>query len=152
MNIKETARELCALSGPSGFEEAVSLRAKELLEPLMDEIFTDSLGNVLALRRCGKEGARQLLLDAHLDEVGFIVTEVTEGFLKFAALGGLDARTLPGREVRVLAPEGDLYGVIACLLITGSGLSLLQLKDCKTLNLLPALLVPVVWFLLKSLV
>ena len=115
MNIKETARELCALSGPSGFEEAVARRAAELLRPLVDELCTDSMGNVLALRRCGKENARRLLLDAHLDEVGFIVTEVTEGFLKFAALGGLDARTLPGREVLVLAPEGELYGVIACL-------------------------------------
>ena len=115
MTIKETTRELCALSGPSGFEEAVARRAKELLEPLVDEICSDSMGNVLALRRCGKPGARQLLLDAHLDEVGFIVTEVTEGFLKFSALGGLDERTLPGREVRVLAPEGPLYGVIACL-------------------------------------
>ena len=115
MTIKETTRELCALSSPSGFEEAVARRAKELLEPLVDEICSDSMGNVLALRRCGKPGARQLLLDAHLDEVGFIVTEVAEGFLKFSALGGLDERTLPGREVRVLAPEGPLYGVVACL-------------------------------------
>ena len=115
MSIKETARELCALSGPSGFEEAVALRAKELLTPLVDEICSDNMGNILALRRCGKAGARRLLLDAHLDEAGFIVTEVTEGFLKFSALGGLDERTLPGREVRVLAPEGPLYGVVACL-------------------------------------
>ena len=115
MTIKETTRELCTLSGPSGFEEAVALRAKELLTPLVDEITTDSMGNILALRRCGKENARRLLLDAHLDEVGFIVTEVTEGFLKFSALGGLDERTLPGREVRVLAPEGALCGVIAFL-------------------------------------
>ena len=115
MNIKETARELCALSGPSGFEEAAVLRAKELLTPLVDEARVDAMGNVLAIRRCGKGNARQLLLDAHLDEVGFIVTEVTEGYLKYAALGGLDERTLPGREVRVLAPEGELYGVIACL-------------------------------------
>jgi len=40
--------------------------------------------------------------------------------------------------------------IVGGLLITGSGLALLNLKDCKTLNLLPALLVPVVWFLLKS--
>ncbi len=115
MSIKETARELCALSGPSGFEEAVAARVTELLTPLADEVRSDAMGNVLALRRCGKENARRLLLDAHMDEVGFIVTEVTEGFLKFSALGGLDERTLPGREVWVLAPEGPLYGVIACL-------------------------------------
>ena len=115
MNIKETARALCACSGPSGFEEAASRKAAELLRPLTDELHTDAMGNVLALRRCGKENAKRLLLDAHLDEVGFIVTEVTEGFLKFAALGGLDPRTLPGREVSVMAPEGPLYGIIACL-------------------------------------
>ena len=115
MDIRETARELCALSGPSGFEEAASRRAAELLRPLVDELRTDAMGNVLALRRCGRENAKRLLLDAHMDEVGFIVTEVTEGFLKFSALGGLDPRTLPGREVRILAPEGPLYGVIACL-------------------------------------
>jgi len=115
MNIKETARELCALSGPSGFEEAASRRAGELLRDLVDEVHTDAMGNVLGLRRCGKEHARRLLLDAHMDEVGFIVTEQTEGYLKFAALGGLDPRTLPGREVWIQAPEGPLYGVIACL-------------------------------------
>lgn len=41
--------------------------------------------------------------------------------------------------------------IVGGLMITGSGLALLQLKDCKTLNLLPALLVPIVWFLLKAL-
>ncbi len=115
MEIKEIARELCALSGPSGFEEAVADRAEELLRPLVDETRRDAFGSVLGFRSCGRPGAKRLLLDAHLDEVGFIVTEVCAGFLKFAALGGLDARTLPGREVKVLAPEGPLYGVIACL-------------------------------------
>lgn len=115
MNIKDTARELCALSGPSGFEEAAAQRAAALLTPLADEVRTNALGSVIAVRRCGRKNAKRLLLDAHLDEVGFIVTGTAEGFLKFAAIGGLDDRTLPGREVRVLAPEGALYGVIACL-------------------------------------
>ncbi len=115
MEIKEIARELCALSGPSGFEGAAADRAEKLLLPLVDEVRRDAMGSVLGFRSCGRAGAKRLLLDAHLDEVGFIVTEVCEGFLKFAALGGLDARTLPGREVRVMAPEGELYGVIACL-------------------------------------
>lgn len=115
MNIKETAGELCAIAAPSGFEEPVAARVRELLAPLADEVSTDALGNVIVRKKCGKAGAKTLLLDAHMDEVGFIVTEVTEGFLKFSALGGLDARTLPGREVQVLAPGGELYGVIACL-------------------------------------
>ena len=42
--------------------------------------------------------------------------------------------------------------IVGGLLITGSGLSLLNLKDCKTLNLLPALLVPIIWFLIRSII
>jgi uncharacterized membrane protein YqgA involved in biofilm formation len=42
--------------------------------------------------------------------------------------------------------------IVGGLLITGSGLALLNLKDCKTLNLIPSLLVPVIWFLLKGLI
>lgn len=114
MSIKETTRALTALDGPSGFESPVAARAAELLRPLTDELQSDALGNLIAVRRCGRPDAKKLLLDAHMDEVGFIVTEVTEGFLKFAAIGGVDSRTLPGREVRVLA-EPPLYGVVACL-------------------------------------
>lgn len=115
MEIKEMTRLLCELNGPSGFEEPVAEAVAALLKPLTDEVQTDALGNVMAIKRCGKTNARRLLLDAHMDEVGFLVTEVTKGYLKFAALGGLDSRTLPGREVRILSPEGVKYGVIACL-------------------------------------
>lgn len=114
MDIRETARTLCAVSGPSGFEEAAAQAVRELLEPLVDEVRTDALGNLIGIRRCGREGAKRLLLDAHMDEVGFVVTEICEGFAKFAAVGGVDSRTLPGREVTVMADE-PLYGVIACL-------------------------------------
>lgn len=114
MSIKERAAALCALDGPAGFEEAVAAAAAEQLRPLVDELHRDAMGNVIGIRRCGKDQAKKLLLDAHVDEVGFIVTEVTEGFLKFAALGGVDSRMLPGREVRVLA-DPPVYGVVACL-------------------------------------
>ncbi len=114
MRIEEYTRQLCRESGPSGFETAVADRAEELLRPLVDETWRDVMGNLFGLRRCGKEGAKRLLLDAHMDEVGFIVTEITEGFLRFSAIGGVDSRMLPGREVTVLGKE-TLYGVIDCL-------------------------------------
>ena len=114
MNYEQTLVRLCALSGPSGFEEAVTQAAAELLRPLVDEVYFTRLGSVVGLRRCGRENAPRLLLDAHLDEIGFIVTGHEEGFLRFAPLGGVDPRMLPDREVVILT-EPPIYGVVACL-------------------------------------
>ena len=93
---------LCRLDGPSGFERSVTTEAKQLLEPLMDEVWTDRLGNVVGVRRCGKPGARKLLLDAHLDEIGLVVTGIQDGFLRFGTIGGVDPRMLPDRELTIL--------------------------------------------------
>jgi len=105
---------LCAVPGPSGFEAPVALRVKALLEPYMDEVRVDVMGNVIGVRRCGKDGAGKLLIDAHIDETGLIITGVEEGFLRFAALGGLDARMLPASGVEVLS-DPPLYGVICVM-------------------------------------
>ena len=86
---------LCGLGAPSGFEGPASRAAAELLRPLADEVTVDRMGSVLALRRCGREGAKRLLLDAHLDEIGFVVTGHEEGYLKFAPLGGVDPGCSP---------------------------------------------------------
>jgi len=114
LNYEQTLGRLCALSGPSGFEEEAARAAAELLRPLVDEVYTTCLGCVAGVRRCGRENAPKLLLDAHLDEIGFIVTGHEEGFLRFAALGGVDPRMLPDREV-VLLTDPPVYGVVACL-------------------------------------
>ena len=114
MRLEDRALQLCPWPGPSGFESRVTNAAEELLRPLVDEVRRDVMGNLFGLRRCGKPGAKKLLLDAHLDEVGFIVTEISEGFLKFAAIGGVDPRVLPGCPVAVMT-ENRLTGVIDCL-------------------------------------
>ena len=114
MNYEQTLSRLCALSGPSGFETGVAEAAAELLRPLVDEVYTTPLGSVVGVRRCGAENAPKLLLDAHLDEIGFIVTGHDEGFLRFAPLGGVDPRMFPDREV-VLLTDPPIYGVVACL-------------------------------------
>ena len=114
MNYEDMLGRLCALSGPSGFEEGVTRAAAELLRPLVDEVYTTRLGSVVGVRRCGRENAHKLLLDAHLDEIGFMVTGHDEGFLRFAPLGGVDPRMLPDREV-VLLTDPPIYGVVACL-------------------------------------
>ena len=114
MNYEEVLNRLCGLSGPSGFEQAAAQAARELLEPLVDEVSVNRLGSVLGVRRCGKENAPKLLLDAHLDEIGFIVTGHQDGFLRFATLGGVDPRMLPDREVTIMT-QPPMLGVVACL-------------------------------------
>ena len=114
MNYERVIDRLCSLSGPSGFENSVAQAAKQLLEPLVDEISINRLGSVLGVRRCGKENAPKLLLDAHLDEIGFIVTGHEDGFLRFATLGGVDPRMLPDREVTIMT-QPPMLGVVACL-------------------------------------
>ena len=114
MVISDVLFELCSLPGPSGFEEPVAQRARELLGQYMDETWIDVLGNVIGVRRCGKQGARKLLFDAHIDETGLIITGTEEGFLRFASLGGADARILPASGLTILT-EPPLYGVIGVM-------------------------------------
>ncbi len=105
---------LCKEPSPSGFERGVSALAAESLKGLTDEVRVDRMGNVIGVRRCGKENAPRLLLDAHLDEVGFLVTGIEDGFLRIAAIGGVDPRVLPDRELTILTQE-PIFGVVACL-------------------------------------
>lgn len=111
MDLFELTKRLCGLSGPSGFEERVRDWLMEYLQPVADEVSTDVMGNVMAIKRCGKPGAKTVLLDAHMDEIGLIVTGAEKGFLSFDMLGGVDQRMLPAREVRVLT-EPPLFGII----------------------------------------
>lgn len=112
MELTELTKTLCGLPGPSGFESGVYDFIADYIRPFADEVRTDAMGNLLAVKRCGSPGAKKLLFDAHMDEIGFIVTAAEKGFLRFASLGGIDPRVLPAAEVRVLAPEGPLFGVI----------------------------------------
>lgn len=108
--IAAAARKLCEAPGPSGRECAAYAAAKELLSP-MGEVKRTPLGSLLCCVNEGKEGAPHLLLEAHLDQIGFIVTRVEEGFLRFSKIGGIDARWLPATPV-VIHAAGDYPGII----------------------------------------
>ncbi len=115
MTTKERLQALCSLNGPSGFEHPVSEKAAELLRQVgMDEVTVDKMGNVLGVRRCGKPGAKKLLLDAHLDEIGLMVTGIQDGYLRFRSIGGVDPRMLPARALNILT-DPPIFGVVACL-------------------------------------
>ena len=87
MNTLDCLKRLCQTGGPSGYETHVAAVAAELLAPWMDEVWTDRLGNVIGVRRCGKPNAKRLLLDAHLDQIGLMVTGVEDGYLRFTSIG-----------------------------------------------------------------
>lgn len=115
MELYETLERLCPLAGPSGYEDTVAQAAKALLEPLVDEVAIDRLGSVIGVKRCGKPNAKRLLLDAHLDEIGLVVTGIEEGFLRFGEIGGVDQRMLPARELTILTKPEPIFGIVACL-------------------------------------
>lgn len=104
-------RELTLLSGVSGDEDDIRENIKKEAEALADEITVDALGNLIVLKK-GKQSGIKVMLAAHMDEVGFIVTGYNEnGTLRFSAVGGIDDRILPGK--RVLVGKNKLPGVIA---------------------------------------
>ena len=115
MDLQQTIAALCEATAPSGFEGAAASLAAELLRPLVDEVSTDVMGSVTGWKRCGKKNAPVVMLDAHLDEVGLIVTGYEGRFLRFGQLGGVDPRMLPALELNILTRDGPRFGVVDVL-------------------------------------
>lgn len=112
--MRRMLNDLCSATGPSGFEADVAQLAVQWMRPLVDEAYVDRFGNAIGIRCCGKPGAKKLLLDAHLDEIGLMVTGIEEGYLQFRSIGGVDPRMLPDRELTILT-NPPRFGVVACL-------------------------------------
>lgn len=93
---------LCRAHGISGFEGAVRDIIRKEAEPYAEKITVDALGNLIVTKRGASRAKVKLMLDAHMDEVGMIVTYITEeGLLKFSCVGGIDRRVLCGKHVVV---------------------------------------------------
>ena len=96
----EILKELCALNGVSGEEDAVRDYIHAKAAPFADSIRTDALGNLIVFKKGKKATGNKVMLAAHMDEVGIIVTKITEdGFLKFDFVGGVDRRVAIGKPV-----------------------------------------------------
>ncbi len=110
--MRKLLRQLSDLRGNSGFEFRINEKIKEILTPYCDETYIDPLGSVIGVKRCGKENAPRVMIEAHIDEIGLIVTSVTEdGFVTFTNVGGVDNRILPSLEVTIHGKE-DVWGVV----------------------------------------
>ena len=93
-------KALCTLPGVSGAEDAVRDYILERAMGSANEISTDPMGNVLVFKKGRSPAPQRLLLCAHMDEVGLMVTYIEEkGYLKFAFVGGIDRRVVIGKRV-----------------------------------------------------
>ncbi len=102
-------KELTALNGISGDEKSVRDYIISKIEGFC-EYHIDPLGNIIAFKKGEKTPDKKIMLDAHMDEVGLIITSVTaDGFLRFDTVGGIDTSVLMFKQVKI----GDVNGVIS---------------------------------------
>lgn len=120
----ELIKTLTQIDGISGDENKVR-------EFIMQEIKgyceykTDPLGNILIFKKGENKPSKKLMLDAHMDEVGLVITSITtDGFLKFKTVGGIDAATLMFKKVRI---NSEINGVIS-----GKPIHLLSKDEAKS--------------------
>jgi len=113
--LDETLQMLKALTdakGIPGNEREVREVMKEYIAPYADEVSTDGLGSLIA-KKTGKEGGPKIMVAGHLDEVGFMVTQIDEkGFIRFQPVGGWWNQVMLAQRVTVVTRKGDVTGVI----------------------------------------
>jgi len=103
--------EICETPGAPGFEDRVRKLVLKEIKSLVDEITIDNLGNVTAIKK-GSDSSKKVMLGAHMDEIGFIVTHIDDnGFVRFHTLGGFDPKTLTAQRV-IVHGKKDLMGVM----------------------------------------
>lgn len=109
INIKLLS-EICETPGAPGHEQRIRELVIREVAPFVDELSVDNMGNVTAVKR-GKKN-KKVMIGAHMDEIGFIVTHIDEsGFLRFHTLGGFDPKTLTAQRV-IIHGKKDVVGVI----------------------------------------
>ena len=114
INIKEQLQILSDAPAPAGHETLSRTLFSELLRPFVDEIETDTLGNIIGRKSCGKAGAKHILLEAHMDEIGFVVTGHKGTFLKISSIGSVDPRHLPAAKLCLLTNPPQ-YGIVSTM-------------------------------------
>jgi len=107
----ELLSKTCETPGAPGFENKVRKLVISKIKNHVDSIEIDNMGNIIALKK-GKSDAKKVMIGAHMDEIGFIVTHVDpNGFIKFHPLGGFDPKTLTSQRV-IIHGKKDIIGVM----------------------------------------
>ena len=105
-------KELTDAKGIPGNEKEPRDVMKKYITPYADEVETDGLGSLLA-KKVGEENGPVVMVTGHLDEVGFMVTNIDDkGFLKFQPVGGWWSQVMLAQRVTIVTSKGDITGVI----------------------------------------
>ncbi len=125
MDLVDLMKLLSEANGVSGYEGRVRDIVRKKMKPCCEDIREDAMGSLICLKRGTQTGAkkrRSIMLAGHMDEIGFMVTKLEDGFIRFTQVGGYDVRILPGQLVNVHGRK-TLPGVIGALPphVTGHG-------------------------------
>jgi len=105
-------KDLTDARGIPGNEREVREVMKQYIAPYADEISTDGLGSLIA-KKVGKEGGPKIMIAGHLDEVGFMITQIDDkGFLRFQTVGGWWGQVMLAQRVTIVTRKGDVTGII----------------------------------------
>lgn len=106
----ELLADVCRVPGAPGYEQRIRAFVMKQLQGLVDEIRTDAMGNVIAIKKGSQD--KKVMIAAHIDEISFMVTDIDkEGFIRFHTLGGFDPKTLTAQRVIIHGVE-DVIGVM----------------------------------------
>lgn len=115
MYVKDTLLKLCEVHGVSGHESEVATLLKTMLAPYSNSIFLNPLGSVIAKISEAHNNYPEILLEAHIDQIGLVVTSITdEGFLTVANCGGIDVSLLIAQEV-IVCGHRNIKGIICSI-------------------------------------
>ncbi|WP_088005548.1 M42 family metallopeptidase [Indiicoccus explosivorum] len=111
----ELFKTLTELPGAPGNEHAVRAFMREELAKVSDEVIQDNLGSVFGVKN-GPEGAPRVMVAGHMDEVGFIVSSITDnGMIRFQTAGGWWSQVLLAQRVEIVTSDGKIEGVIGSI-------------------------------------
>jgi len=110
--LQQLLQALSELYGPSGCEDAVREFLRETVAGLAAEARVDALGNLIVRAKAGTAGGKRVMLAAHMDEIGIVVSHIDEeGFLRFNRVGGLYTMTLVSQRVRFASGQIGVIGL-----------------------------------------
>ena len=109
--MKSLIKKLVEATGPSGYEAMVRDLVRAEIETLVDNIVIDAMGNLITKKGIKQGNGMRIMLTAHLDEIGIMVTHVDQkGFVRFTTLGGVSPHTCYGSRVRFLNGKVGVIG------------------------------------------